>query len=128
MVYFLQDWIVSPVLNLLKRTMTYPGFAPGTLGFTVSIPTRYELIDQFKNITVTSLCHNLLYFDILFIFEILMGQLLVHRKCSLNFNLLYFDIFFKSIYLCKKSHSFHSLIRFFVCEIIKMNNEKKTEI
>jgi hypothetical protein len=25
MVYFLQDLIVSPMLNLLKRTMTYPG-------------------------------------------------------------------------------------------------------
>jgi hypothetical protein len=32
MVYFLQDWIVSPMLNLLKRTMTYPGFEPGSFG------------------------------------------------------------------------------------------------
>jgi hypothetical protein len=23
---FLQDWIVNPMLNLLKRTMTYSGF------------------------------------------------------------------------------------------------------
>jgi hypothetical protein len=26
MIYFLQDWIVNPMLNFLKRTMTYPGF------------------------------------------------------------------------------------------------------
>jgi hypothetical protein len=37
MVYFLQDWIVNPMLNLLKRTMTYPGFEPGTFGVAVSI-------------------------------------------------------------------------------------------
>jgi hypothetical protein len=30
MVYFLQDWIVNQMLNLLKRTMTYPVFEPGT--------------------------------------------------------------------------------------------------
>jgi hypothetical protein len=30
MVYFLQDWIVNPMLNLLKRTMTYSGVESGT--------------------------------------------------------------------------------------------------
>jgi hypothetical protein len=40
MVYFLQNWIVNPMLNLLKRTMTYPGFEPGTFGVAVSIPTE----------------------------------------------------------------------------------------
>jgi hypothetical protein len=41
MVYFLQDWIVSPMLNLLKRTMTYPGFQPGTFEVAVSIPLHH---------------------------------------------------------------------------------------
>jgi hypothetical protein len=35
---FLQDWLVNPMLNLLKRTMTYPGFEPRTFGVAVSIP------------------------------------------------------------------------------------------
>jgi hypothetical protein len=43
MVYFLQDWIVNPMLNLLKRTMTYPGIEPGTLGVAVSIPNHYTI-------------------------------------------------------------------------------------
>jgi hypothetical protein len=43
MVYFLQDWIVKPMLNLLKRTMTYPGFEPGTFGAAVSIPNHYTI-------------------------------------------------------------------------------------
>jgi hypothetical protein len=34
-------WIVSPMLNLLKRTTTYPGFKPGTFGVAVSIPNHY---------------------------------------------------------------------------------------
>jgi hypothetical protein len=38
--FFLQDWIVNPMLNLLKRTMTYPGFEPGTLEVAVSIPNH----------------------------------------------------------------------------------------
>jgi hypothetical protein len=41
MVNFLQDWIVNPMLNLLKRTMTYPKFEPGTFGLTVSIANHY---------------------------------------------------------------------------------------
>jgi hypothetical protein len=40
MVYFLQDWIVNPMLNLLKRTMTYPGFKPGTFGVAVNHYTK----------------------------------------------------------------------------------------
>jgi hypothetical protein len=45
MVYFysLQDWIVSPMLNLLKRTMTYPGFELGTFGLAASIPNHYTI-------------------------------------------------------------------------------------
>jgi hypothetical protein len=43
MVYFLQDWIFNPMLNLLKTTMTYPGFEPGTLGVAVSIPNHYTI-------------------------------------------------------------------------------------
>jgi hypothetical protein len=41
MVNFLQDWIVSPILNLLKMTTTYPGFKLGTFGLTVSIPNHH---------------------------------------------------------------------------------------
>jgi hypothetical protein len=40
---FLQDWIVNPMVNLLKRTMTYPGFNPGTFGLAVSIPNHYTI-------------------------------------------------------------------------------------
>jgi hypothetical protein len=29
------------MLNLLKKTMTYPGFEPGTFGLAVSIPHHY---------------------------------------------------------------------------------------
>jgi hypothetical protein len=43
MVYFLQDWIVNPMLNPLKRTMTYLGFEPGTFGVAVSIPNHYTI-------------------------------------------------------------------------------------
>jgi hypothetical protein len=43
MVYFLQDWIFNPMLNLLKTTMTYPGFEPGTFGVAVSIPIEVEI-------------------------------------------------------------------------------------
>jgi hypothetical protein len=31
------------MLNLLKRTMTYPGFKPGTFGLAVSIPNHYTI-------------------------------------------------------------------------------------
>jgi hypothetical protein len=48
MVYFLQAWIVIPLLNLLKRTMTYPGFEPGTFGLAVSIPNRYIHLGRIK--------------------------------------------------------------------------------
>jgi hypothetical protein len=44
MVYFLQDWIVNPMLNLLKKTMTYPGFESGTFGVAVSIPNHYTIL------------------------------------------------------------------------------------
>jgi hypothetical protein len=40
MVYFLKDWIVNPMLNLLNSTMTYTGFEPGTFGEAVSIPLQ----------------------------------------------------------------------------------------
>jgi hypothetical protein len=44
MVYFLQDeLIVNQMLNLLKRTMTYPGFEPGTFGLAVSIANHYTI-------------------------------------------------------------------------------------
>jgi hypothetical protein len=43
MVYFLQDWIVNPMLNLLKKTMTYPGFEAGTIGLAVSIANHYTI-------------------------------------------------------------------------------------
>jgi hypothetical protein len=38
---FFTRWIVNPMLNLLKRTMTYPGFEPGTFGLAVSIANHY---------------------------------------------------------------------------------------
>jgi hypothetical protein len=31
------------MLNLLKRTMTYPGFEPGTFELAVSIPNHYTI-------------------------------------------------------------------------------------
>jgi hypothetical protein len=34
---FFTRWIVNPMLTLLKRTMTYPEFEPGTFGLAVSI-------------------------------------------------------------------------------------------
>jgi hypothetical protein len=43
MVYFLQDWIVNTMLNLLKRTMTYPGFELRTFGVAGSIPNHYTI-------------------------------------------------------------------------------------
>jgi hypothetical protein len=46
MVYFLQYWIVNPMLNHLKRTMTYLGFEPGTFGVAVSIPNHYTGIGK----------------------------------------------------------------------------------
>jgi hypothetical protein len=49
MVYFLQDWIVNPTLNLLKRTMTYPGFEPGTFGVAVSNPTTTPFRSEVGN-------------------------------------------------------------------------------
>jgi hypothetical protein len=33
--FFSQDWIVNSMLNLLKRTMIYPGFEPGTFGLVI---------------------------------------------------------------------------------------------
>jgi hypothetical protein len=39
----LQDWIINPMLNLLKRTMTYAGFEPGTFGLAVSIVNHYTI-------------------------------------------------------------------------------------
>jgi hypothetical protein len=38
-----KDWIVNPMLNLLKSTMTYPGFKPGTFGIAVSIANHYTI-------------------------------------------------------------------------------------
>jgi hypothetical protein len=43
MVYFSQDWIVNPIQNLLKRTMTYPGLEPLTFGLAVSIANHYTI-------------------------------------------------------------------------------------
>jgi hypothetical protein len=40
---FFTKRIVNPMLNLLKRTMTYPGFDPGTFGVAVSIPNHYNV-------------------------------------------------------------------------------------
>jgi hypothetical protein len=42
---FFTIWIVNPMLNFLKRTMTYPGFEPGTLGLQVGIANRVEFVD-----------------------------------------------------------------------------------
>jgi hypothetical protein len=39
---FFTRWIVNPVLNLLKRTMTYPGFEPGTFGLAVSMVSNAD--------------------------------------------------------------------------------------
>jgi hypothetical protein len=39
---FLQDWIVNPMLNLLKKTINR-GFEPGTFGVAVSIPNHYTI-------------------------------------------------------------------------------------
>jgi hypothetical protein len=46
MVYFLQYWIVNPMLNLLKRTMTYPGFEPGTFVVAVNIPNHWSKAEK----------------------------------------------------------------------------------
>jgi hypothetical protein len=43
MVYFLQERIGNPMLNLLKKTMTYPGFEAGTIGLAVSIANHYTI-------------------------------------------------------------------------------------
>jgi hypothetical protein len=40
---FFTRWIVNPILNLLKRTMTYPGFEPGTSGLAVGMPNHYTI-------------------------------------------------------------------------------------
>jgi hypothetical protein len=40
---FFTRWIVNPIRNLLKRTMTYLGFEPGTFGVAVSIPITQPL-------------------------------------------------------------------------------------
>jgi hypothetical protein len=40
---FFTRWIVNPMLNLLKRTMTYSGFEPGTFGLAVSIANYYTI-------------------------------------------------------------------------------------
>jgi hypothetical protein len=34
---------VNPMLNLLKRTMTYPGLEPGTFGVAINIPNHYTI-------------------------------------------------------------------------------------
>jgi hypothetical protein len=34
---------INHMLNLLKRTMTYPGFEPGTFGLAVSIANHYTI-------------------------------------------------------------------------------------
>jgi hypothetical protein len=41
--FFFQDWIVNPMLNLLKRTMTYPWLEPGTFELAVSKPNHYTI-------------------------------------------------------------------------------------
>jgi hypothetical protein len=41
--FFFTRWIVNPMLNLLKRTMTYSGFEPGTFGLAVSIANHYTI-------------------------------------------------------------------------------------
>jgi hypothetical protein len=40
---FFTRWIVNPMLNLLKRTMKYPGFEPGTFGLAVIIANHYTI-------------------------------------------------------------------------------------
>jgi hypothetical protein len=37
----MSQFYVNTMLNLLKRTMTYPGFEPETFGVAVSIPNNY---------------------------------------------------------------------------------------
>jgi hypothetical protein len=36
------------MLNLLERTMTYPGFEPGTFGLAVSIANHYTIVIVFE--------------------------------------------------------------------------------
>jgi hypothetical protein len=40
---FFTRWNVNPMLNLLKRTMTYPGFESRTFGLAVSITNHYTI-------------------------------------------------------------------------------------
>jgi arylsulfatase A-like enzyme len=40
---FFTRWIVNPMLNLLKRTMIYPGLEPGTFGLAVSIAHHHTI-------------------------------------------------------------------------------------
>jgi hypothetical protein len=47
---FFTRWIVNPMINLLKRTMTYPGFEPGTFGLAVSIAPFRRLIGMFTEV------------------------------------------------------------------------------
>jgi hypothetical protein len=42
-VLFFKRWIVNPMFNLLKRTMAYLGFEPGTFGLAGSIANHYTI-------------------------------------------------------------------------------------
>jgi hypothetical protein len=54
---FFTRWIVNHMLNLLKRTMTYPGFEPGTLGLAVSIANHYHLGCKTKHFHIPQIIH-----------------------------------------------------------------------
>jgi hypothetical protein len=42
---FFTRWVVNPMLNLLKRTMAYPGFEPRTFGLAVSIANHWLIFE-----------------------------------------------------------------------------------
>jgi hypothetical protein len=41
--FIFYKWIENTMLNLLKRTMTYLGFEPGTFGLAVSFANHYTI-------------------------------------------------------------------------------------
>jgi hypothetical protein len=59
MVYFLQEKIVNPMLNLLKRSMTYPGFEPGIFGVQ---QTAYLTTAPFSSSALTYVLLFLMYY------------------------------------------------------------------
>jgi hypothetical protein len=76
---FFTRWIVNPMLNLLKRTMTYPGFEPGAFRLAVSIANHYTIwvVLFWDSLSSYSLLHIFAVF--LFSFFVTLGLILVGK-------------------------------------------------